>query len=132
MDVGGIRDRMRRPSGRSARLFIAAGLLLAVPLIWSVRQSRLTREALDRAVAAERAASQARTDVEQARAQLRGQDSPPRDPAIRRSRHDGPREIERVRELYQEIEGLTELRDQVEQSLQNDRLYVPKKGASPR
>jgi hypothetical protein len=128
MDVGGIRDRVRR----SARPFIAAGLMLVIALVWSVRQSRLTREALDRAAAAERAAAQARTDVERAWAQLRGQGLPPRDPEMRRSRHDDPREIERVRGLHQEINGLTQFRDRVEQSLQNDRLYAPKKGAAPR
>jgi hypothetical protein len=129
MDVREIRELVRRPSSRSSRLVVAAALLLAVPIIWSVRQSRLTREALDRATSAEQTATQARSDVQQARAQFQGQ--PPKDPAIQRSRHDDPEEIARVKKLYEEIDNLTEFRDRVDQTLRTERFYVPKKGPAP-
>lgn len=132
MDVGEIRDLVRRPSRRSARLGVAVCLVLAVAIAWSVRQSRLTREALDRATAAEQAAAAVRTDVEQARAQFEGRGRPPKDPAIRRSRHDDPREIDRVQQLYQEIDGLNHLRDRVDQALTTDRVYTPRQPSAPR
>jgi uncharacterized iron-regulated membrane protein len=132
MDVGEIRNLVRRPPSRGARIGIAAGLFVAVTIIWSARQSRLTREALDRAAAAEQAATQASADAEQARAQLRGAGRAPMDPAIRRTRHDDPREIERVKQLYEEIDGLTQFQEQVDQSLRTERFYVPKARAAPR
>ena len=67
MDVGGMRTFAGRLSARSTRLAIAGCVLLAVPILWTVRQSRLTREALDRADAAEKRAAQARTDAAEAR-----------------------------------------------------------------
>jgi hypothetical protein len=132
MDVGEIRDLVRRPSRRATRLIVAAGLLLAVPILWSARQSRLTREALDRAAAAERTAAQARTDVEQVRAQSQVRGRPLKDPAIRRSRHDDPREIAHVKQLYEEIDGLSQAREQVDQTLRTERFYVPKTGPPSR
>jgi hypothetical protein len=132
MDVGEIRNLVRRPPSRAARIGIAAGLFVAVTTIWSARQSRLTREALDRADAAEQTANQARADAEQARAQLRGEGRAPKDPAMRRTRHDDPKEIERVKHLYEEIDGLTQFQDRVDQSLTTERFYVPKARAAPR
>lgn len=125
MDVGEIRDLVRRPSRRSLRLGATAVLVLAVPIAWSVRQSRLTHEALERAAAAEKSAARAQSDVELAKARLRGE--APIDPAVRRSRHDDPREIARVKQLYQEIENFSQIRESVEQKLRNDRIYVPEK-----
>jgi hypothetical protein len=125
MDVGEIRDLVRRPSRRAMRMGVAACLLLTVPIIWSVRQSRLTNEALERATAAEKSAAQALSDVDLARARLRGE--APRDPWVRRSRHDDPREIDRVKTLYEEIENLSQKRDGVDQTLRTERIYVPKK-----
>lgn len=119
MDVGEIRDLVRRPSRRTARLTVAACLLLAVPIYWSIGQHRMTREALDRATAAERAAQE-----------LRGQAT--RDPSVRRSRHDDPREIERVRQLFEEMDGLSQARDQVDQALKTDRPGAPKEAPAPR
>jgi hypothetical protein len=115
MDVGVIRKFTARSSTRATGLGVAACVLLAVPIIWMVRQSRLTHEALERATAAEKAAVQARTDVEQARAQFQAR--PSKDPAVRRSRHDDPREIERVKRLYEELEGLSQMQQRVEDEL---------------
>jgi hypothetical protein len=129
MDVGEIRNLVRRPPSRAARIGIAACLLLAVPIIWSARQSR---EALDRAAAAEQTAARTRADMEQHQAQLRGEGRPPKDPAIRRSRHDDPREIARTKQLYEEIEDLTQIRELVDQKLRTERFYAPKKPAAPR
>lgn len=124
MDVGEIRDLVRRPSRRAMRLGITAALLLAVPIGWSVRQSRLTNEALERAAAAEENAALARSDVDLARARLRGE--APKDPWVRRSRHDDPREIARVKKLYEEIENFSQIRDDVDQTLRTERIYVPR------
>ncbi len=124
MDIGEIRELVRRPSRRTAWMGVAA-CLLAVPITWSVRQSQLTREAIDRATAAEKTAEQARSDVEETRARLLGE--APRDLSVRRSRHDDPAEIERVRKLYDEIDGLARIHDDIDQTLRIDRVYVPKK-----
>jgi hypothetical protein len=120
MNVEAIRKVVGHLSTRSTWQGIAACLVLAVLTIWTVR---LTREALDRADAAEKSAEQARTDAAHARAQLDAKS----DPAIRRSRHDDPREIARVRQLHAEIEGLTHIEEQIEQRLGGDRTFVPKK-----
>ena len=131
MDVEEIRNLVRRPSSRSKRIGIAA-CLLAVPIFWSARQAWMTQEALDRATAAEKNAAQARMDVEMTRAQIQGQGQSRKDPAIRRSRHDDPREIARVKELYEEINGLSQAGEQVDQTLRTDRLYVPRNRPTPR
>ncbi len=125
MDVGEIRDLVRRPSRRALWWGVAAGVLLIVPIAWSVRQSRLTNEALERAVAAEKKAAQALSDMDLARARLRG--DAPRDPSVRRSRHDDPAEIARVKKLYEEIDSLTRVREDVDQTLRTERIRVPKK-----
>lgn len=125
MDVGRIRKFTARWSSRSMGLGVAACVLLAVPIAWMVRQSRLTHEALERAAAAEDAVARARGDFEQAhRAQ------PPKDPAVRRSRHDDPAEIERVKRLYEEIENLTHRQDRVEDELGHQPAIRLKKAPS--
>ncbi len=127
MDVGGMRTFAGRLSTRSTWLAIAGCVLLTVPILWTVRQSRLTREALDRADAAEKATAQARTDVAEARAQTKTAGKPRKDPAVRRSRHNDPGEIERVKQLYEEIDSLTRIRDQVEEELSGERRTVTRK-----
>lgn len=122
MNVGWIRKSMARWSPRSVRLGVVACVLLAVPIAWMVRQSRLTHEALERAAAAEEAAARARGDLEQAR---RAQ--PSKDPAVRRSRHDDPAEMERVKRLYEEIEDLARRQDQVEDELGHQPAFRLKK-----
>jgi hypothetical protein len=129
MDVKGMRTFAGRHSARSTRLAIAGCVLLAVPILWTIRQSRLTREALDRADAAEKAVAQARTDAEEARAQVKTAGKPRKDPALRRTRHDDPGEIERVKQLYDEIDSLTRIRDQVEEQLSGERWTVTRKTA---
>jgi hypothetical protein len=118
MDVGGIRKFADRISTRSMVLAIAACALLAIPIIWNTRQSRLTQQALDRAAAAEKD----RSDAEEARAL--------KDVAVRRSRHDDPREIARVRQLYQEIENLTQIQESVEEDLHRTRRIAEKRAAN--
>ena len=130
MDVGGIRKLTDRFSTRSARLGAAGCMFLAVSFIWTVRQTRLTQEALNRATAAEKAASQARTDVEETRAQAQAHGQPRKDAAIRRSRHDDPEEIDRVKQLYEEIDNLTRLRDKVEDDLAFTRRVSANKPAA--
>ena len=117
MDLCAIRQFADRISPRSLGLAVAGCALLAVPIIWTVRQSGLTHEALARAAAAEQAAAQARTDMEEARSLLQAQGRPPKDAAVRRSRHDDPTEIERVNKLYEEIDNLSRIREQTEITL---------------
>jgi uncharacterized protein (DUF1800 family) len=127
MDVGGIRKFAGRRSPRPMLVGTAACTLLAVPLIWTVRQTRLTREALDRAAAAEKAAAQVRSDLEQSQARAQAKGQPPRDPTVRRSRHDDPEEIARVKQLYAEIESLTRIQERVEERLGDDRAVLAEK-----
>lgn len=126
MEVSEVRELVRRPSRRGARRVgtVAVALAIAAAIGWSVWQGRMTREALDRAVAAEKAAADVRSDIEKARAQLRGR--APRDPALQRTRHEDPRQVHRVEQLYQEIDDLTRFRDRVDQTLRGDRVSVPK------
>jgi small-conductance mechanosensitive channel len=130
MDVGGMRKLAARLSTRPMRIGAAACMLLAVPLIWTVRQSRLTREALDRAAAAEQTAAKVRSDLERSQALLQVPGQPPKDPAVRRSRHDDPKETERVRQLYAEIEGLTRIQERLDQQLGSERK-IPAKNITP-
>jgi hypothetical protein len=74
----------------------------------------MTHEALERAAAAERSAVEARSELEQARLE---QGRAPRDPAVRRSRHDDPKQIERVQKLYEEIDNLTRARERAADAL---------------
>jgi hypothetical protein len=128
MDTGAIRKFMARGSTRATGLGVAVCLLLAVPIAWTVQQSRTAREALERAAAAEKAAAQARTDLEQAQAQGR----PPKDPAVRRSRHDDPGEIERVKQLYEEVESLSVMQQRIDETLgQEPRIRLRKPPALP-
>jgi hypothetical protein len=125
---------MRTIVGRLAARPVLAGaaacVLLAVPIIWSVRQSRMTREALDRAAAAEQAAASVRSELEQSQGRRRVRGRPVTDPAVRRSGHDDPKEIERVRQLYAEIEGLTRIQERVEQRLGDHPSMPPKRSAA--
>jgi hypothetical protein len=130
MHVGFVQDFIGRIRTRPAQLRVAGCLLLAVFLIWTVRQSWRTQEAIDRAAAAEKAADQARTDAEQAHAQLQGQGRPRKDPAIRRSHHDDPEEIARVKQLREEIDDLMRIEERVEDVLATPRPSVAKKTAA--
>ncbi len=127
MDVGGIRKLAARLLTRPMRIGAAACMLLAVPFIWTIRQSR---EALDRAAAAEKAVAQARSDIEQSQARLQAKGQPSRDPAVRRSRHDDPKEIERVRQLYEEIESLTRIQERIDERIGSART-IPTQRVSP-
>jgi hypothetical protein len=113
MDVGAMRTIVGRVTARPVLAGVAACALLAVPIIWSVRQSRLTQQALDRAAAAEQAAARIRSDLEQSHGRIGIGRRLPKDPAVRRSRHDDPKEIERVRQLYAEIDGLTRIQERI-------------------
>jgi small-conductance mechanosensitive channel len=130
MDVGGMRKLAARLSTRPMRIGAAACMLLAVPLIWTIRQSGLTREALDRAAAAERAAEKVRSDLQQSQALLQAQGLPPKDPAVRRSHHNDPKEIERVKQLYAEIDGLTRIQERLDQQL-GAQQKIPTKNIVP-
>src|SRR5262249_21902909 len=119
---------------RSLIRIVAVSALLLIPAIWTARQSRLAQEATARAIAAEQAANQARADAEQARGQVQDMRQPARDEAVARaraSRHNDPKEVERVRQLYQEIEGLTHLQGHVADRLQGLRTLPKTEAAQP-
>jgi hypothetical protein len=130
MHFGGIRKVPVRISTRTARLAIVGCVLVAAPVAWTVRQSRLTRDAVRRATVAEEAATQAQSDVQQARAQLGTGGKPRKDPGVRRSRHDDPQEIARVKALYEEIDTLTRIQERVEDDLAGLRRITPKQPAT--
>jgi hypothetical protein len=130
MHIEGIRAFAARISTRSARLAIAGCVLVAVPLVWTVRQSWLTDRALERAAAAEKSAAQARMDVEQSRAQIQAEGKPRKDPAVRRSRHDDAAEIARVKQLYEEIDNLSRIQDRVADELTVMRRFTARRAAA--
>ncbi len=117
MEVGEIRELVRRSSRRWGRRAGTLAVVLAVmgAVGWSVRQERMAREALDRAARAEKAAANAQSAAEIARDQLRGK--APLDSALQRTKHQDPEQIQRVEQLYQEIEALNQARERVDQSL---------------
>lgn len=116
MEVGEVRELVRRPSRRWLRRAGALAVVLAVvgAVGWSVRQDRMAHEALDRAARAEKAAADAQSAAEVARDQLRGK--APLDPALRRTRHQDPQQVQRVEQLYQEIDTLSHARERVDQT----------------
>jgi hypothetical protein len=75
-------------------------------------------------------AAQARADAEEARARPQAKGQPPKDLAVRRSRHDDPKEIARVKQLYEEIDALTRIREQVDDDLTTGRRPAAKKAAA--
>ncbi len=117
MEVGEIRELVRHSSRRWGRRAGTLAVVLAVigAVGWSVRQDQMAREALDRAARAEKAAANAQSAAEIARDQLRGK--APLDSALRRTKHQDPEQIQRVEQLYQEIDALSQARERVDQSL---------------
>ncbi len=127
MDVKGIQGLAARigARGRSLLMVAVGGLALAAVVGWSVWQVSLTREAIRRADAAEHTAAQARTEVQQAQAQLGGREGPRKDRAVRRSRHEDPAQIARMKKLYEEVDGLSRIQDRVDDELSAlRRIYV--------
>jgi hypothetical protein len=112
----GEKVRLRSPS-RSTILAIAVCAALTVFVAWSVRQSRLTQEALDRARAAERSATQARADAAQTPPPLRGKAKILRDEALRRAARRDLKQDERIRELYSEIDSLIHIQDRIQHDI---------------
>jgi hypothetical protein len=129
MDVGGMRKFASRLSTRPVLVVAVVGTLLAVSLIGTVWQSRLTREALDRAAAAEKAAAQVRADLEQSQGRSRSKGQPPKDTMVRRSHHDDAKEVARVNQLYAEIESLTRIQERVQERLGREREVAPTRAA---
>jgi hypothetical protein len=115
MDGGRARPFAFRISIRTLMLAIAGCTLPLTLAISSARQSRLTQEALARAIAAEQAAARAQAEAEQARVQLKKQ--PAKDASVVRTRHRDPKDAERLRQLYEEIEGLTRINESIQEDL---------------
>jgi hypothetical protein len=120
MDGEGIRVPVIRISTRSLMLVAAVCVPLLLVGLWSVRQSRLAQEALARALAAERAAARAAAEAERVRTQLQG--PPARDGAVARaSRHRDAKEVERVRQLYNELNSLSRIQEHIADDLRGPR-----------
>jgi hypothetical protein len=126
MHFGGIRKFPVRISTRTARLAVVGCVLVAASVAWMVRQSWLTRDALRRATVAEDAAAQAQSDADQVRTQLGIGGKPRKDPAVRRSRHEDPNQIARMKALYEEIDTLSHIQERVEDDLSGLRRIAPK------
>jgi type II secretory pathway pseudopilin PulG len=122
MDAQGARKPGLRISIRSLIVAIAVLAVLSVAVAWSVQQSRLTQEALQRAVAAERAVMQAHANTAGAPKPLRGLAKVLRDEALKRAAHRDPKDAERVRELSGEIDSLM----QIQEDLRGLRRTMPK------
>jgi hypothetical protein len=114
---------------------VLASVVLAVltgTVAWGIRQARLAREALDRAVAAERAATQAQASPDQSSGPLRGKAEILRDEALQRAaRRDPKAEAERIRKLYEEIDTLMHIQDGIQQDLRGLRRQMPGPAATP-
>lgn len=107
-----------RVSIRSLLPVLAALVVLFVPVAWSIRQSRAMQDALTRAIAAEKAATQAQANAEQARDQVQGKPSALRDAALRRAARRDPKEdAERTRQLAEEIDALSRIEDRIQEDL---------------
>ncbi len=130
MDAEKARKVGFRISIRSVILAVAVVAVLSVPVAWSVRQSRLTQEALRRAISAERAATQAQANTAEAPKPLRGLAKVLRDEAIKRAAHRGARDAQRVHELSQEIDSLLQVQDRIQEDLRGLRREMPKPPAA--
>ena len=130
MDAKKARTLEFRVSIRSVVLVVAVLAVLIVPVTWSVRQSRLTQEALDRARAAERTAVQAQTNAEEARDQVRGKAKTLRDEAIQRAARQDPKDAERVRQIYAELDTLMQIQERIQEDLRGLRRQTPKPTAA--
>jgi hypothetical protein len=107
---------------RTVLLTLAASAFLLTILIGNFRQSQLTQEALARARAAEQAAARAQADAERVRAQT--EPPPPKDGAVRRTSRQDPKDAERVRQLYEEINSLSRMQERIQGDLHNLRTQA--------
>ncbi len=119
-----------RISSRSMMLALGVLTVLTVSVVWSVRQSRLTQEALHRAVAAEQAATQAQANTAEPHHPLRGRAKILRDEALQRAARRSPKDVERVGHLYQELDSLMQIQNRIQQDLQTLRRQRPKPDAA--
>jgi len=131
MDGGMAPSRKFRITIRSVLLVIGGCVALSIPAVWTTQQSRLAHEALDRAIAAEKAAQRAQADAEQARTGSTANSQPVRDNAVTRAgrRPRNTKDEERIRKLYQEIDNLSRIQEHIEQDLWRLRSRSSKGGA---
>jgi len=128
MDGGKARKLGIPDSIRSRILLIAILAVLMVSVAWGVRESRRAQDALTRAVAAEKAATQAQTEAEPAPGKLRSL----RDEAVRRvARRDRKADAERSRQLAEEINGLTRIQERIQSDLYKIKAQTTKPASPP-
>jgi hypothetical protein len=122
-----------RISVRSTVLSVVVGGVVLVPILWSVRQARLTDEALSRAIAAEKAAAQAQTGVDRSRALENDQIEIKRDSKlVRSSRRPTKADAERAKQLSDEIAGLSEIQNKIDNELYELRAKAAEQARNPR
>ncbi len=117
MDAKEARTVGFRMSMRSVVLAMVVLAVVIVPMAWSVRQSRLAQEALERAANTERAAREAQGNTVEAPRPLRGKAKILQDEALKRAAHRDPKDAERVGRLYSELDSLMNIQDRIEADL---------------
>ena len=128
MDGGNARKRGFPVSIRSLILVIAVFALLTVSVAWNVRQSRREQNAIARAIAAEKAATQAQANAEEAQRKRESL----RDEAVKRAaRRYTKEDAERSRQLVEEIDSLTHIQAQIQEGLYKIQRPHGKTGRSP-
>lgn len=128
MDVGIARMLDFRISIRSLTLVVAILAVSIVTVAWSIRQSRRTRDAATQAIAADKAAAEERAEAERVRGKLQIL----RDEAIKRAANRDPEEeAERSRQLAEEIEGLSRIKERIQEDLYRIRARTTKSASPP-
>jgi F0F1-type ATP synthase membrane subunit b/b' len=130
MDVGG--TRKFRVSSRVLVPIIAVCVLLLVSAIWNLELYRRAEEQRSRAIAAERAEA-ARAEEQRLQAgaaekeeAARAHAEAERERTLAKRRATRAEDAARVRQLYQEINNLSQMRDRIVLENQNPRLPVKK------
>ena len=130
MDVGG--TRKFRVSSRVLVPIVAVCVLLLVSVIWNLELYRRAEEQRSRAIAAERAEA-ARAEEQRLRAvaaeqeeAARARAEAEREQTLAKRRATRAEDAVRVRQLYQELNNLSQMRDQILLENQNLRLPVKK------
>ena len=112
---------------RSLILVVAGSALLITFVTWGFQQSRKTEDALTRAIAAEKAVADANAGPKPS-----GKLKSLRDEAIKRAANRNTKEDEeRSRQLAEEIDNLSHIRDKIQEDLYRIKAQVSKGKEAP-
>jgi hypothetical protein len=132
MNAGGRGTLRDRVSARSVLLAAAVGGAILALVGWSVRQARLTDEALSRAIAAEKAAARAQVGVDRSQAREDGQLQAKRDLGFVPAAHRPTKsDAERAKQLSDEIAGLSALQDKIENEIHDLQVKAVRNAKNP-